>query len=1495
MRKILLIHILFFTTHFYAQSNTDCFSIEPGQVIDVPENAQVGDTIATIQYCSTGEWKRLEAEYFSTLALKENGQLYTWGINGEGGNWPPITAGADPNQAIIFDPYLVKDPIDNSQDFILDDVASSIYMAFGIKSEDKSLWGWGRDQDGQLGIGENPNAVYPDFMDYRTPQLLNNSTTWETVSAGSFHGNAIDTEGKLWGWGYADNNYDQNGFNTITYSPTQVGTESDWEVVSCGYQNTYLIKEDGTLWVMGLNSQGSSGLGDNPTESGIVQIGTDSDWSKVNSYGRGAIAIKNNGQLYVWGHNDNGKLGFDSSATPYISNPTQIPGSENINFLYADVGRRHGLASDTDGNFYGWGENLSGQLGNGEIETYEEFQLIDTGDIMVSQVSAAGRTSGFITEGGSMRMFGSNDTGQLGYGEDAITNPNTPVVVNLGEELENATIIKYNSSAIAQGVLTDEGHLWVWGDNEFGRLGLGHADRIEENYYPNRVGETSDVWTDFSHSGSNLYGVKNNKLYAAGENNNYNIGLGLLNTETQLSMIEVPGVDITEINSWQSSWGGFISIKNNGELWGFGGNWKGQLAIDPSEQIQNTMNTIDVNDDGFGGINNVDNISEANTLRVQGNYETGQFTTNGLGNNASFSVKINENGEASVTIMDGGNSFTEDDIITIPNIELGDNRDRSLMTNGDFENGSNSWIIGVDNNTSAPTVTTDNNTYYSENVLEAGEAYSVNVSQKTEIINGNSYTLTFDAWSDRNRATIAGIGLSSAPFDAITETIDITTERTTYSVTMEATFGDSDARVLFDLGAEIGVVNIDDVSLINNNVAPNLSFQVDVYGDNEGIASIPSYQKLNNGTDWYKIYDTKATEILIIEKNDGSIWFAGGNNIGSDSELYDILGVSGYNNNGLVEIFPAGNDWNTFSSSRGVGQQGVVVGIKDDGTMWSFGDNISGLAGIGSDDNWINEITQIGSDSDWRHINLNGPTALAIKTDNTLWAWGSGWTGQLGNGTFGNSNQPVLVSGDIQWETTGGGWLFQTAIANNGTIYGWGYNRLGGLGGIGEVSSEYLDWITDVSIIDGAFTFSDLGYVIIQDSEAIDYETISNTQGRNEGNMTNLPIEITIPMTMSDGINTSEAEDVIFKIINVNETPTDIELSEIEFTEDNSIGYEVSEISVIDPDFNDSFILQIDSEYGDFEKFEITDNKLTLIESVSFHEFETLSIKIIAEDEGELSFSKEFTINVVDINDTPVAVNDELTILEDAAVSSTNVVLNDTDEDNDNLSIINLISDQNGTVTINTDNISIDYIPEENFNGTETITYTLSDGELTSTATLTISVTAQNDAPIAEDGTITLTQGNTEIISLNATDIDSSELSFNIQDQPVNGSVTIDGNIATFTANEPYTGSDSFTFTATDGDLESNLATITVEVTLNANNFNLNNIKTYPNPVNNYYIIDSYLPLELKIYDVNGRIISKYSLKEGGNRIDTSLLSSGIYLFNYNHKTKTKNQIVIKE
>ncbi|WP_400074927.1 carbohydrate binding domain-containing protein [Winogradskyella sp. R77965] len=147
--------------------------------------------------------------------------------------------------------------------------------------------------------------------------------------------------------------------------------------------------------------------------------------------------------------------------------------------------------------------------------------------------------------------------------------------------------------------------------------------------------------------------------------------------------------------------------------------------------------------------------------------------------------------------------------------------DDGLLTNGDFENGSDSWLVGVDDSSSAPVVTNGGNTYYSVDVTTAGNPFDVNLSQKLEIIQGETYTLTFDAWSDVNRSIIAGIGLSGGDFSNTNETVNITPTVTNYTLTLTAAgFGALDARVLFDVGAEIGMVNIDNVSL--NIVVDNL-------------------------------------------------------------------------------------------------------------------------------------------------------------------------------------------------------------------------------------------------------------------------------------------------------------------------------------------------------------------------------------------------------------------------------------------------------------------------------------------------------------------------------------------------------------------------------------------------------------------------------------------------------------------------------------------------
>jgi PKD repeat protein len=139
-----------------------------------------------------------------------------------------------------------------------------------------------------------------------------------------------------------------------------------------------------------------------------------------------------------------------------------------------------------------------------------------------------------------------------------------------------------------------------------------------------------------------------------------------------------------------------------------------------------------------------------------------------------------------------------------------------LLTNGDFENGSEGWIQGVDDNAPAPVNTVDGNTFYEVNITnpDPNQPFLVNLSQKLPIIQGETYLLTFDAWSDQNRTLIAGIGLSGPPFSNDSQTVDLTDTPQTFELTLSSQdFGAPDARVLFDNNGDAGLVRIDNVSL----------------------------------------------------------------------------------------------------------------------------------------------------------------------------------------------------------------------------------------------------------------------------------------------------------------------------------------------------------------------------------------------------------------------------------------------------------------------------------------------------------------------------------------------------------------------------------------------------------------------------------------------------------------------------------------------------------
>jgi len=207
----------------------------------------------------------------------------------------------------------------------------------------------------------------------------------------------------------------------------------------------------------------------------------------------------------------------------------------------------------------------------------------------------------------------------------------------------------------------------------------------------------------------------------------------------------------------------------------------------------------------------------------------------------------------------------------------------------------------------------------------------------------------------------------------------------------------------------------------------------------------------------------------------------------------------------------------------------------------------------------------------------------------------------------------------------------------------------------------------------------------------------------------------------------------------------------------------------------------------------------------------------ITDADGDVSTATvSLTINPE--NDAPVAVDDSATLNEDAS-AVINVLGNDTDLDGDFLSLDSVTQPEHGTVTINLDG-TVTYTPEADYNGTDSFTYTISDGAGgTDTATVSLTVNPENDDPVAVDDTAILAEDSAATLNVmaNDTDLDGDTLSLDSVTQPEHGLVTInDDGTVTYTPDANYNGTDSFTYTISDG--AGGTDTATVSLTVNPTN-----------------------------------------------------------------------------
>jgi VCBS repeat-containing protein len=192
-------------------------------------------------------------------------------------------------------------------------------------------------------------------------------------------------------------------------------------------------------------------------------------------------------------------------------------------------------------------------------------------------------------------------------------------------------------------------------------------------------------------------------------------------------------------------------------------------------------------------------------------------------------------------------------------------------------------------------------------------------------------------------------------------------------------------------------------------------------------------------------------------------------------------------------------------------------------------------------------------------------------------------------------------------------------------------------------------------------------------------------------------------------------------------------------------------------------------------------------------------------------------VEVTRTNDAPAAADDNYTTNEDVelTVAVPGVLLNDTAADDDPLEATLVSGPSHGTLTLDRDG-SFSYLPDPDFNGTDSFTYKADDGIAQSdSATVTLTVNAVNDAPEAIDDSATTDQDMEKTIDVlaNDIDVDSTTLSVTGASDPSNGTAVINAdNTITYTPNQGFDGVDTFTYTVSDGS-ESDTGTVSVDVT----------------------------------------------------------------------------------
>ncbi|MBI3773341.1 MAG: hypothetical protein HY272_11660 [Gammaproteobacteria bacterium] len=644
----------------------------------------------------TKTWAQVEGGAQNTCALDMQNKLYCWGINtnGEVGNdtklptsnptligtdtWISIALGNNHACAIksgytlwcwganasgqVGDGTFAEKPsqtrIGADSDWLAisangDHTCGIRHVDVGGGSFNNTLWCWGKNNKGQLGVGIG------DTTNRNTLTQVGAATDWNAISTGGEHTCGIRREvagggfdNKLYCWG--DNSFGQYGDGTTTSAtiPTYINIGTTWSSLSLGSTHTCAIKADNTLWCWGNSDYGQMGGGVTAPVATPQQVASSVGVKRVASGASHTCAINNSDKLYCWGLNIQGQLGLGSMIN--TSSPTNIT---PLAWKQVDSGAGHtcGILDDVSlgSVIYCGGLNQYGQLGDGTVQS--RANLIDKLNFNPplnpqptwKQLSTGtNHTCAIRSDAGStdtLWCWGDNSQLQLGRpGAATYTYWSPAKESSLANDWQYVSAGGQHTCGIRHNVITGANTLWCWGANSSGQLGNVVAGPPTET--PQQENTAATNWSTVSAGDQHTCAIKNNTLWCWGDNTYGQIGDNTTNTPVPVPKEVCIDVACTHASDWiKVSVGGqhTCGIRHNvitgaNTLWCWGNDSKGQLGngtggntLFPYQESLNNAYWIDVavGDDHSCAVSQSPNDPSYKTVFCWGNNSAGQTGT----------------------------------------------------------------------------------------------------------------------------------------------------------------------------------------------------------------------------------------------------------------------------------------------------------------------------------------------------------------------------------------------------------------------------------------------------------------------------------------------------------------------------------------------------------------------------------------------------------------------------------------------------------------------------------------------------------------------------------------------------------------------------------------------------------------------------------------------------------------------------------------------------